>query len=388
MRRHNRLFCGLIGATRGLRLCAGLACVLAAAASHAGTPRVYRNGQFEIGVAQSNMIWESPQKQASTFAGLQAMGARWFRDTFAYPPSRIPDFVEVVRRARQANLKMLVVVMQDASDYDDANAKPENAGPAFKKLCGWPGGSLKLSRIDLPKFKSRLRALMTALKSARLDVDAFEIGNEDDWVCFNGDVPFGRPATADDVSMAARGYARFLEAAAEVIRDPRFYPRAKIVTFGLSHADAGWDDDPPHHLPNPAAFVASLRDLDGKNYLANARYHVDGYGTHVYPDPDDIVRSAAKTLAGDSEALGSALPLWITEFGLRKERFPNRSGMSRAQAVKSFFAALAELPAYTFGPVFYYNFDGPSWGLVDAHGALLPAARALGDECGACVGKR
>src|SRR5262249_48609254 len=149
-------------------------------------------GQFEIGIDQSNMIWESRQKQASIFAGIHALGARWFRDVFAYPPIRIPDFVDVVRQAKQANLKTLVVIMQDASDYDDADTTPENAGPAFEKLCGWPGGSLKLSRINAAKFKNRLRGLFTALKLARLNIEAFEIGNEDDWVCFNGDVPFGR----------------------------------------------------------------------------------------------------------------------------------------------------------------------------------------------------
>jgi hypothetical protein len=366
-----------------LGLCVGL--TLAAASLQAGTACAQSAGRFEIGIDQSNMIWEAKPKQASIFAGVHAMGARWFRDAFAYPPSRIPDFVDVVRQAKQANLKMLVVIVQDASDYDGADPKTENAGPAFKKLCGWPGGSLKLSRINLTRFRNRLSGLLTALKAARLDVDAFEIGNEDDWVCFNGDVPFGRPATPNDISVAARGYARFLQAAADTIHDSRFFPGARIVTFGISHADAGWDENPPHHLPNPAAFVASLRNLDGRNYLDNARYRIDGYGTHIYPDPDDIKRSAIATIAKDVEALGPDIPIWITEFGLRKERFPNRNGKSRAQAITTFFDALTEEPRETFGPVFYYNYDGPSWGLVDVKGGLLPEAQALMRECSACL---
>jgi hypothetical protein len=366
-----------------LGLCVGL--TLAAASLQAGTACAQSAGPFEIGIDQSNMIWEAKPKQASIFAGVHAMGARWFRDAFAYPPSRIPDFVDVVRQAKQANLKMLVVIVQDASDYDGADPKTENAGPAFKKLCGWPGGSLKLSRINLTRFRNRLSGLLTALKAARLDVDAFEIGNEDDWVCFNGDVPFGRPATPNDISVAARGYARFLQAAADTIHDSRFFPGARIVTFGISHADAGWDENPPHHLPNPAAFVASLRNLDGRNYLDNARYRIDGYGTHIYPDPDDIKRSAIATIAKDVEALGPDIPIWITEFGLRKERFPNRNGKSRAQAITTFFDALTEVPRETFGPVFYYNYDGPSWGLVDVKGGLLPEAQALMRECSACL---
>jgi hypothetical protein len=347
-------------------LCASAAIVMPAAASMA----------FEVGICRSNTIWQPKPKQAALIAGIAQSGVGWFRDAFAYPPARTQDFVEVVRMAKLSGLKVLVVVMQNETDYDGAAAKAENAGPAFKKLCGWDSGSLKLSRIDLAKFKTRLRGLLAALKAAKLSVDAFEIGNEDDWVCFNGDVPFGRAATARDVKIAARGYARFLQAAAETIRDPRFFPDAKIVTFGIAHADAGWDEHPPHHLPHPAAFVASLKHLDGVNYLSNARYHVDGYGTHIYPGPDDVTAKARAMLKRDSAALGSDLPIWITEFGFRKERFPNRKGETRAQGIAQFFAALTA-SRLSFGPAFYYDYDGPSWGLVDKRGALMPAARAL-----------
>ena len=153
------------------------------------------------------------------FAGIPATRVGWFRDAFAYPVSRTADFVEVVRQAKQAGLKMLVAVTQSLDDYN--NAVADNAGPAFHKLCGGPGGSLKFSQIDLKKFKDRLRGLLAALKAARLAVDTFEIGNEVDWVCFNGDVPFGHDAGPNDVAIAVRGYARFLEAAADMIRDRR-----------------------------------------------------------------------------------------------------------------------------------------------------------------------
>jgi hypothetical protein len=366
----------------GFHIC--LLSALTAPSFSAASNRADPARHFDVGIDQSNMIWESKPKQASIFAGIHKIGARWFRDAFSFPAGRIPEFVDVVRQAKQANLKVLVVIMQDASDYDGADAKAENAGFAFRLRCGWWSGSLKLSRIDLAKFKTRLSALLTALKAAKLDVDAFEIGNEDDWVCFNGDVPFGRPATPQDISIAARGYARFLEAAADTIHDRHFFPEAKIITFGMSHADSGWDENPPHHLPNPAAFVASLRNLDGKNYLDNARYHIDGYGSHIYPEADDIERSTMATLAKDTAALGPHLPVWITEFGLRKKQFPNRKGQSRAQAIETFFDTLAADTHTAVGPVFYYNYADPSWGLIDAQGNLLPAAAALGREQHLC----
>lgn len=341
-----------------------------------------QTGLFDVGIARSNLIWETRQKQASVFAGIRATRVGWFRDAFAYPVNRTADFVEVVRQARQAGLKILVAVTQSPDDYDSAMA--DNAGPAFQKLCGWPGGSLKLSQIDLNKFRNRLRGLLTALKAARLAVDAFEIGNEVDWVCFNGDVPFGRDAGPDDVALAARGYALFLEAAAEVIRDRRYFPDAKIITFGMAHVDDAWDRPPRSHLRKPAAFVASLRNLDGKNYLRNARYRVDGVGSHIYPDANDIQGSVAAVLAADRDALGTELPIWITEFGFRTGQFPNRAGDNRGQAIEKFFKALAGDVRAAFGPVFYYAYDDLDFSLVDAHGRLLPEAFVLGRQCGKC----
>jgi hypothetical protein len=85
----------------------------------------------------------------------------------------------------------------------------------------------------------------------------------------------------------------------------------------------------------------------------------------------------AATLKRDSATLGSDLPFWITEFGWRKGQFRTSSGESRTQAVKHFFEALAEDRRDKFGPAFYYDYDGPEWGLLDAQGKLLPEAGAL-----------
>ena len=340
---------------------------------------------FDVGVDQSNMIWLSKPKQAAVFAGIRKTGVRWFRDAFAYPPDDTAKFVDVVRQAKQAGLKMLVVIIQSPSDYDSAAVATPNAGPAFDKLCGWPQGSLKLSQINAGKFKDRLRGLLGALQAANLAVDAFEIGNEVDWVCFNGDVPFGREPGPADILTAARGYARFLQAAAEVIRER--LPAAKIVTFGMAHTDDAWDKPPPHHLPNPAAFVASLRNLDGVNYLSNARYKIDGYGSHIYTERDNIRRGVAALLKSDTDALGTDLPIWITEFGYRTDQFPNRAGQSRGQAFEEFFQGLAEAaPRVKFGPVFYYAYDDSTFSLIDAKGELLPEALVLGRQCGQCAG--
>jgi hypothetical protein len=371
-------------AERHLGFCLALVCGLAVVQLRADIVSSLLSRHFDVGIDRSNMIWETKQEQASIFSGIRAMRVNWFRDAFTYPPDRTADFVDVVRQAKQANLKMLVVVMQSPTDYDGAAAIADNAGPAFQNLCGWQQGSLKLSQINLTKFASRLNGLLESLKAADLIVDAFEIGNEVDWACFNGDVPFGRNSTPNDVLNAARGYARFLQAAARVIRDTRYFPTAKIITFGMAHIDDLWDAPLRHHLPNPASFVALLHNLDGIDYLRNESYQIDGYGSHIYTDVNDIKRSVSKVLAVDAEALGSDLPIWITEFGWRADQFPNQAGESRGQGIEGFFNALADDHRDTFGPVFYYSYNGSTTGLADSRGELLPEAQVLAKQCGKC----
>ena len=76
-------------------------------------------------------------------------------------------------------------------------------------------------------------------------------------------------------------------------------------------------------------------------------------------------------------ALGTDLPVWITEFGFHADQFPNRAGGTRTRAIEDFFAALAKAPG-KFGPVFYYGYDDGNFSLLDARGKLLPEAFALG----------
>jgi hypothetical protein len=257
----------------------------------------------EFGVDRSNLTRQSKVIQERTLEDIHSLHASWFRDVLsAGTPQNMAAFVNEVKLAKQNGLKFLANVLPSGADYD--NPKNDNAGEDFRKRCGWPQGSPKISQINLTKFSQRLRTQLDAVKAAHLTIDAFEIGNEFDWICFNGDVPNGHTPTEQEWLTAVRGYAHFLKGAAEVIRDPRYFPAAKIITFGIAHSSDRWDN-PPHHFSNPARVVALLRNLDGFNYLDNAIYHVDGYGTHIYPNPDNLEQSVPDfnpSRRGDSRA--------------------------------------------------------------------------------------
>jgi hypothetical protein len=340
-------------------------------------PRV-ASAQTEIGIDQSNLSTKNEQDRARTIAGIRAIGAEWFRDGYTSKASGgIADFVDEVRIAKQNHLKVLFNVLPVAEDYD-SSTQPENAGPEFAKLCGWSSGSRKLSLIDIEKFSVRFRGQLDALKTARLTPDAFEIGNEFDWICFNGDVPDGHEASAAEFTTAVRAYAHFLRAAATLVHSPSYFPNAKIITFGLAHGNDRWDK-PMHHFANPARMIAQLQNLDGFNYLDNPSYHVDGYGLHIYPSADSVSQFTSDLLRNDIATLGTSRPFWITEWGLDSKRFPNKTGETRAQGMANFYSALKGFKAATYGPVFYYAYAPPNGGssLTDANGTLLPDARGV-----------
>jgi hypothetical protein len=329
----------------------------------------------EFGIDRSNLTRETEAKQEKTLQDIHVLQATWFRDVLSgTTPQTAAKFVNELKLAKQNNLKFLANVLPAQADYDDGYVNPD-AGEDFRKRCGWPQGSSQFSKMNLAKLSKRLRFQFDGVKAAHLTIDAFELGNEVDWICFNGDVPDGHAPTEQEFMTAVRGYAHFLKTAAEVIHDPHYFPNAKIITFGMAHGSDQWDK-PPHHFSNPARMIVALRNLDGFNYLDNAIYHVDGYGTHLYPNPDNLEQSVTDLIRQDAAILGPDKPFWITEWGLPSNRYPNQRGQTRSQGIQNFYAILDKLQI-PFGPPFYYAYSPGGSQLIDAKGALLPEASAV-----------
>lgn len=319
---------------------------------------------LELGIDRSKLGSLSDEVQQRTVQDIRAFHATWFRDGPTSGSSAgVGNFVNEVKKVKQQDLKMLVNVVQMDEDYDR---------PLPKNSCGWT--AKKLSEIDLKKYADRLRALFGALKDAHLTVDAVEFGNEDDTTCYDADVPDGRPSNANDLAIWAHGYGEFLKAGVEVVHDPRYYPQAKIITFGIAHGSDQWDK-PPHHISQPARAVAMLRNVKGFNYLDNSTYHVDGYGTHIYAQ-NDINQVITDRLQEDSAALGRDKSLWVTEWGFTDPKaFPNKNGKTMPQAMEESLSAYENLSrSIHLGPLMFYRYD--VW-LADDSGKHLPLSNAL-----------
>ena len=319
---------------------------------------------IELGIDRSKLGSQSQEVQEKTVKDIRGMHATWFRDgPTSGTPNGVSNFVNEVRLIKQQNLKILVNIVQMDEDYD---------GELPLNRCGWR--AKKLSEIDLDKYTQRLRTLFGAIRDAHLTIDAVEFGNEDDTTCYDADVPDGHAANQDELMTWAQGYGEFLKAGASVLHDAKYFPQASIITFGIAHSSDEWDK-PPHHISKPARAVAILRNVKGFNYLDNASYHVDGYGTHIYAQ-SDIEQVISDRLHEDASFLGKNKPFWVTEWGFADPKaFPNKNKQTMTQALDVSLATYEKLSReIPLGPLMFYRYD--VW-LADESGRLLPLADTL-----------
>jgi hypothetical protein len=321
----------------------------------------------QLGIVQDHLSQQAAPVQQKILDDIQSLHVTWFRDGPSSGSAQgAANFVDEVRLVKERNLRMLVNIVQVDGDYD---------GALSTNRCGWK--EKRLSAINLDKYAQRLRNLFGALKAANLTIDAVEFGNEDDQYCYDADVPQGHAGSPSQEELRTwlRGYGRFLQTGAETLHS--FFPEAKLVTFGLAHSGNYRSDD---SFPKPARMVAMLRNVDGFNYLDNSGYHVDGFGTHLYPSPNDV-QSAGQTLHEDEAALGNGKPFWVTEWGfLRMGDFPNRKGQTLGQAMQELLGTFDVIGRNTaLGPLMFYRYSG--W-LADGPGHLLPQASVLAGQAG------
>lgn len=328
----------------------------------------------EIGIDRPGLNMQSEAVRQKTLSDIYALHATWFRDgPSSGTPAGVANFIEELRLAKQQNLKVLVNILQMDADYDT---------PLTMTDRGWR--AKPLSQINLTKFSNRFRALLDALKAANLPLDAVEFGNEDDCYYYDADVPNGHAPSDAEVQTWLRGGDEFLKTGAQILHDPRYYPH-KIVTFGLAHS-GDWPGAKPQSLARPAQMLAKLANVDGFNYLDNASYHVDGFGTHIYASPSNPTQSATALLREDVWALGRAKPLWVTEWGfLDPTKFPNKTARNESEGVAQILAAFDDLSQRVpIGPLFFYSYSSGAvdasnheHGLVDLNGNFVPVAGVL-----------
>ncbi|HZO82310.1 MAG TPA: glycosyl hydrolase [Candidatus Binataceae bacterium] len=315
-------------------------------------------------ISDSNLAWAPPERRNLVLKALSRIPAVWYRD--ALHPNAVEQEIEILRQIRGQNKHVLLIINPEPEYYDKPSAR--YAGPEFKRLCGWSSGNLPLSGLDTGRLKTRLSSALAALRHAEIEVDAFEIGNELDWVCFNTDLPFEPDApNLRDSSLLpyAKAYARFLEAAVETIKTPGLYPRALIVSFGTANT---LGLIPSRSFAHPAQFIRMLKTLDGRSDLNL----VDRVGIHMYPEIDhpETIAPALRRFSSES---GAGKPIWITEWGYHNAPFVGRARNARLSAFNRFYCEVVASKVDVEN-MFMFSIASPDESLISTTGSLLPEA--------------
>ena len=319
------------------------------------------NVTFEVGIAQSDLLWHINDPEYPSRAMITDMGNIGISSlrTNLRGISNATLFSELVLQANKNKMNVVVTILQDEEDYLKPADSYGNNNTDFKKTCGWAGGSLKLSLIDINRYKIRLQAHLDALKLIGASVTAFEIGNELDWFCFNGDLPASKNIKANDPTLIGFSikYAQLLQTSKELIKLK--FPDAIVLTYGAAScslfAEKGC-------LIDPAKLLAQNEIIK----------KADAVAIHMYPFTSDHKAEVLNEINTYSQLIG-AKKIWITESGFTPEKgdtkilFTDLIDILKSSGVVSQF----------FGYTFYSKAGGESFSLSSGLGGTLNSAIQL-----------
>ncbi|MEY4617617.1 MAG: hypothetical protein RJB66_2577 [Pseudomonadota bacterium] len=323
---------------------------------------------------QNNLTWASKAEIDEMFSGEQMgqLGVNWYREVLQ-DSAHSENFAHVVKVAHSKGMKVSAVIMSMDEDYDNLEDAREYRGSEWKKACGWDGHVGRISRVNLERLKSRLDHQFSVIANNGESLDVVEVGNELDQICFNADVPWGRTATANEVKLAQKAYAKFLEASVLKIR--QYFPNAVILPFAPAHF---YPDLQGFHFVDDFGFIAGLKNIDGVNYLALT----NGIALHAYPKNKNLGGTYEATSATDlsiikhaASVFGKSTPIYITEWGFDQgnSQTRHRQMTQFLQTVDS-FKGKANIQATMY---FAYKWGVPT-DLIDTKtGKLTPEAFTL-----------
>ncbi|MBI5548590.1 MAG: hypothetical protein HY901_32300 [Deltaproteobacteria bacterium] len=306
-----------------------------------------------LGVNQPNLMWDSGgvpvmQRRVDQMASVGAMQLRLaLRGVGVMSPT-----LAIIKRANERGMKVLLNVLHEAEDFVDPLGATANGGAEFNALCGWPNGNFRLSAVDLPRYRARLTAYVDAIRAQGLTVDAYEIGNEYDWVCFNGDIPLTGGAPDQSFNATAARYAEILRASYEIIHRPGDCRPPAVVTFG----PANTIHFRPSNSIDPVRFFTYLRNVNGVDYLAR---YADVIGEHIYSS--EATNTA--DLRAAAQAVPAGKPFWVTEWGVPLSAAS--TGYPRYAAMKAVLSLMSSLPDVRIENSFLYAFEDAQWGVYD-----------------------
>ncbi|HEY1798325.1 MAG TPA: hypothetical protein VGG57_19585, partial [Stellaceae bacterium] len=329
------------------------------------------------GVNLDNPQWQSAGDQDNELAHLKESYVHTIRIPLVAPYA---GPISLARRAAEHGLSIVLVI---------TCARPDarRAGIALRPGLGQTWAMQPLSGVDPGRFTAELKAAIDQLAAARVNIAAFELGNEINWTPFNGDFPLpgaGRVMGTAELEQSpegrriARGYDNYLELLAGLkrVRDGSgFYRHTPIISAGLADIGEAWTAAKKMDAVTIGATLDYLRQ-HGLDAL------VDGYGIHIYPPgqgSDDArfkeIRDALTRCGPDARGK----PCWLTEWGYPTDPKACDDTGDRPRVVASTMSFLKRLASGgVLRAALYYEWDkaGDQYAIFRC-GHLTKAGHAL-----------
>ncbi|NEE03387.1 hypothetical protein [Phytoactinopolyspora halotolerans] len=353
-----------------------------------------------MGVAQSHLSrWgqRSVESQQHVLDAMDTAGINRVR--LALPrPGRLSDVTEQVCHAKDNDMKVSLLLGLSTNEdyYPDGTTKAQrtNFDPVYRLSDLDPAKFEKaLYTTDTDKAGNEIDGYLEVLDNAGCVPDALVIGNELNWIGFNGDLPevtSDQPGVPDgkifdhDTPWGDAGYEQIrtgidkwgqaISRAREAADAAFGQDKVKIVTGGFADIPHGHVRDRAGSYMAPQLFVQLLQgthpNQSGRpDHISDA----DFIGTHIYPyrpydlDPErgyDTIRDhIADVMDPVVDKIGAPKPFWIGEFGFRNRHridgvFETVTEPERLQLFRWFMLALYDekLADIDWREVYVYNF--------------------------------
>lgn len=268
-----------------------------------------------------------------------------------------------------------------------------------------------VSQLDENRFENFMQDVLTYWKNAGCVIDVLELGNELNWIDFNGDLPyypngqgkvFNNTYNWNTLPDPVRMFARKAGFAAKKTKDlvkiifPDNPPR--VIVGGMSAGNlnsGGWLVSVGASVLSPDVALNIMKGVEpgqpsgSENYLDG----VDGVGLHLYPYGDcpfveDKVTMKADTTKMIADVVKyfdlwvpevhkvTDLPVYITEFGYETTAYGVTNDWKRAEQFKAYITAMRKTQSkYNWHSLYVYNWDVGTFQVYN--GKAMPSAYAI-----------
>jgi hypothetical protein len=247
--------------------------------------------------------------------------------------------------------------------------------------------AMPLSGADPEKPRAYYQTVFDKLDEKGVVLAGIEVGNEINWVDFNGDFPIpgqGKAFTLEDLSRdpeaekVAQGFLQYLKvlAALKDVRDhSKLNKHAPIISAGMAGVTGSqWQKNLKVDGVSIPATYAFLR-AHGLGKL------VDGYGVHDYPPvvkPGDKAGIAQRNAQLDQSIFppGNEKPYWMTEWGFSSTATSTVQDQDRARSVAEMRIYFLQLYRQgRLGGLFWYVWNEPDRDSIYRGGAIMEAGK-------------